>query len=101
MAVTSGGLHGGARRSARIERQAEEILALVRATPDFTLAEIADHLFKAHDDRFVPSVIWRFFDRRNVTFKNIARQQRRLHDQSRPWSALSPSPLLPSLTKNA
>jgi hypothetical protein len=100
MAATSGGLHREARRSARIERQAEEILALVRATPNITLAEIADHLFKAHGDRFVPSVIWRSFDRRNVQ-KNIACQQRRLHDQSRPWSALSPSPLLPSLTKNA
>jgi transposase len=72
MAATAGGLHREARRSARIERQAEEILALVRATPDFTLAEIADHLFKAHGDRFVPSVIWRFFDRRNVTFKKTS-----------------------------
>ena len=55
MGVTSGGLHGGARRPARIERQAEEILALVRATPNITLVEIADHLFKSHGDRFVPA----------------------------------------------
>ena len=41
-----------------------------------TLAEIADHLFKAHGECFVPSVLWRFFDRRNITFKkNIARQR--------------------------
>jgi hypothetical protein len=41
-----------------------------------TLAELADHLFKAHKERFVPSVLWRFFDRRNITFKkNIARQR--------------------------
>jgi len=59
------GAQGGDRRSARIE-----------ATPDMTLAEIADHLFKAHGERFVPSVVWRFFDRRNITFKkNITRQR--------------------------
>ena len=70
------GVQGGDRRSARIESHAAEILALVNATPDMTLAEIAEHLFKAHGERFVPSVIWRFFDRRNITFKkNIARQR--------------------------
>ena len=69
-------VQGGDRRSARIERHAAEILALVEATLDMTLAEIAEHLFKAHGERFVPSVIWRFFDRRNITFKkNIARQR--------------------------
>jgi transposase len=69
-------MQGGDRRSARIERHAAEILALVEATPDMTLAEIADHLFKVHGERFVPSVVWRFFDRRNITFKkNIARQR--------------------------
>ena len=62
-------MQGGDRRSARIESHAA-------ATPDMTLAEIADHLFKAHGERFVPSVVWRFFDRRNITFKkNIARQR--------------------------
>lgn len=70
------GAQGGDRRSARIEGHAAEILALVQATPDMTLAEIADHLFKAHGERFVPSVVWRFFDRRNITFKkSIARQR--------------------------
>ena len=54
------------------------ILALVEAAPDITLAEIADHLFKGHSERFVPSVVWRFFDRHNITFKkNIARQRAR------------------------
>ena len=67
---------GGDRRSARIESHAAEILALVEATSDMTLAEIAEHLFKAHGERFVPSVVWRFFDRRGITFKkNIARQR--------------------------
>jgi transposase len=69
-------VQGGDRRSARIESYAAEILAMVGTTPDMTLAEIADQLFKAYGERFVPSVIWRFFDRRNITFKkNIARQR--------------------------
>ena len=69
-------VQGGDRRSARIENHAAEILGLVGATPDMTLIEIADHLFKTHGERFVPSVVWRFFDRRNITFKkNIARQR--------------------------
>jgi transposase len=56
-------MQGGDRRSARIENHAAEILALVETTPDMTLAEIADHLFKT-------------FDRRSITFKkNIARQR--------------------------
>ena len=39
-------MQGGDRRSARIESHAAEILGLVEATPDMTLAEIADHLSK-------------------------------------------------------
>jgi hypothetical protein len=50
-------VQGGDRRSARIENHAAEILGLVGATPDMTLIEIADHLFKAHGERFVPSVL--------------------------------------------
>ena len=64
-------MQGGDRRSARIESHAAEIFGLVEATPDMTLAEIADHLFKARDgESFVPSVVWRFFDRRNITFEH-------------------------------
>jgi len=67
---------GGDRRSAPIEAHAAELVALVETKPDITLAEIADHLFAAYGKRFVPSVVWRFFDRRNITFKkNCARQR--------------------------
>ena len=69
-------MQGGDRRSARIESHSAEILALVEATPDMTLVEIADHLFKSHAERFVPSVLWRFFDRRNITFKKNSARQR-------------------------
>ena len=80
-------MQGGDRRSARIEGHAAEILALVEATPDVTLAEIADHLFNAHGERFVPSVVWRFFDRRNITFKKTAHAS----EQERPDVAAEPT----------
>jgi len=67
---------GGDKRSKRIEAHAEVILALVAETPDITLEEIAGHLARDHGDRFVPSVIHRFFARRGITFKkNRARQR--------------------------
>jgi len=69
-------VQGGDRRSARIEAHAAEIVALVDATPDITLTEIAYHLFKTHGERFVPSVVWRFFDRRSITFKKNGARQR-------------------------
>jgi transposase len=67
---------GGDRRSARIEAHAVVILALYEAKPDITLAEIAEHLLEAHGERFAPSVIWRFFDRRSITFKKNGARQR-------------------------
>jgi len=67
---------GGDKRSVRIEAHAAEILALVEVKPDITLAEIADHLLDAHGERFVPSVLWRFFDRRATTFKKNRTRQR-------------------------
>jgi transposase len=67
---------GGDRRSARIEAHSAQLLALVKARPDITLGEIANHLLETHGERFVPSVLWRFFDRRAITFKkNRARQR--------------------------
>lgn len=53
-----------------------EILPLVEARPDITLIEIAGHLFDAHGERFVPSVLWRFFDRRAITFKKNGARRR-------------------------
>jgi transposase len=67
---------GGDTRSGRIEAHAEVILALIAETVDITLSEIADHLERVHGERFAPSVIWRFLDRRDQTFKkNRARQR--------------------------
>jgi len=67
---------GGDRRSAPIEAHAAELLALVETRPDITLAEITDHLLAALGKRFVPSVVWRFFDRRAITLKKNGARQR-------------------------
>ncbi len=67
---------GGDKRSDRIEAHAEEILGLIAKTVDITLSEIATHLEQVHGERFAPSTIWRFLDRRAQTFKkNRARQR--------------------------
>ena len=60
---------GGDRRSQRIEARAETVLALLEATPDMTLAEIAAHLESEHGLRVSQSTVWRFFRRRRITFK--------------------------------
>lgn len=67
---------GGDRRSDRIEALSAAILALVAATPDITLAEIAERLARDHGERFAPSVVHRFFARRGITFKKNRPRQR-------------------------
>lgn len=67
---------GGDKRSGRIESHAAEILELIAGKVDITLVELAEHLQRAHGERFAPSTIWRFLDRRAQTFKkNRARQR--------------------------
>lgn len=67
---------GGDKRSGRIEAHAGEILSLIEARRDITLAEIAAHLEERHGERFAPSTVWRFLDRHDQTFKkNRARQR--------------------------
>jgi len=64
---------GGDVRSHRIDACGETIMALVEATPDITLAEIADHLAHRHGLRVAPCTVWRFFDRHGVTYKKRRR----------------------------
>ena len=67
---------GGDHRSHRIEAHAEEILALIEATPDITLGEIAAHLDDRHGLKVAASTVWRLLDRHGMTFKqNRARQR--------------------------
>jgi transposase len=67
---------GGDRRSGRVEAHAAQILALVEETPDISLVEIGEHLLAAHGERFVPSVLCRFFDRHDITLKKNRACQR-------------------------
>lgn len=59
---------GGDRKSGRIEAEAGFILGVVEATPDITLAELQVQL-KGRGVSVSISTIWRFFDRRAITFK--------------------------------
>jgi transposase len=59
---------GGDRRSAHIEAHATLILQLVDRTSDITLKEIRGELAKAGVSAGI-GTIWRFFDRRRMTWK--------------------------------
>lgn len=67
---------GGDRRSGRIEAQRDYLLGLIRRRPDITLLEIRERLIENCGERFAVSVLWRFFDRHNITFKKRPRRPR-------------------------
>ena len=67
---------GGDNRSHRMEVHADEVLALIDATPDITLAELAEHLEKVHGLRVSQSTVWRLLDRHGVTFKKNSTRKR-------------------------
>jgi transposase len=64
---------GGDTRSRRIEAHADFLLGLHRREPDLTLNEICDRLERARGEKVSPSMIWRFFDRHDITFKKNPR----------------------------
>ena len=64
---------GGDRRSGRIEAHHDYLLGLVRRSPDLTLLEIKERLIANCGERFAVSVLWRFFDRHEITFKKKRR----------------------------
>ena len=66
-------LHGGDRRSDRIEAHRDYLLGLIRRRPDMTLLEIQERLIANCGERFSSSVIWHFFDRHRITFKKKPR----------------------------
>jgi transposase len=63
---------GGDRRSGRIEAQAGFILSQVAERPDITLAELREKL-KTRGLIVGIGTLWRFFDRRRMTFKKRRR----------------------------
>jgi transposase len=67
---------GGDRRSGRIEAHRDYLLGLVRRSPDLTLLEIKERLIANCGEHFAVSVLWRFFDRHEITFKKKRRMPR-------------------------
>ena len=64
---------GGDTRSQRLEAHADFLLGLHRREPDLTLNEICDRLELGRGEKVSASMIWRFFDRRDITFKKNPR----------------------------
>ena len=60
---------GGDRRFRRIEAHRDYLLGLIRRTPDMTLVEMKERLIANCGERFSASVLWRFFDRHEITVK--------------------------------
>jgi transposase len=60
---------GGDKRSHRLEAAAAAILALIRETPDVTLAELVAHLQQQHGFGVAHSMVWRLLDRHGLSFK--------------------------------
>jgi transposase len=71
------GPQGGDRRSGRIEAQAGFLLGAVEQRPDVTLAELQALLLERGVAVGI-ATLWRFFDRRGISFKkNRARRRAR------------------------
>jgi transposase len=67
---------GGDRHSGRIEAFGAVILAAVDRQVDITLVELAALVEREYGERFAPSTIWRFLDRRDLTFKKKRARER-------------------------
>jgi transposase len=66
---------GGDRKSGRIEAEADFILGQVAETCDITLAELQDKL-ACRGTRVSIGALWRFFDRRKMTYKKNRTRRR-------------------------
>ena len=60
---------GGDRRSHRIEEHADYILGVVKRRPDITAKELRERLINNGTGTFSTSVLWRFLDRKGLTYK--------------------------------
>ena len=63
---------GGDRKSGRIEAEAAFLLGEVAKTPDITLVELQERL-KVRGVNAGIGTLWRFFDRRRITYKKRRR----------------------------
>jgi len=58
------------------------VLGLIEATPDITLAEIAERLAEERGVRVVPSTVWMFLARRGITYKKRRRMPASSNDRT-------------------
>lgn len=77
---------GGDRRSGRIEAQAGFLLGQVEQSPDVTLAELQALLFERGVAVGI-ATLWRFFERRGISFK----KKRTPPSRTGPWSGCTSS----------
>jgi transposase len=83
---------GGDRRSARIEAHGAFLLAAVERQVDITLAEL-QALLREQGASFGIGTLWRFFDRRGISFKkNRARRRAGASRRRRTPSRLAREP---------
>ena len=92
---------GGDKRSDRIEAYADDILGLVAGRVDITLVEIACHIEQRHGERFATSTIWRFLDRRALTFKKKPRTPASRSARTWPRKDSRGAPASPRLIRSA
>jgi transposase len=64
---------GGDQRSGRVEAHADYLMRLHWREPDLTLNEICGRLERTRGEKVSPSMIWRFFERHDITFKKSRR----------------------------
>jgi transposase len=63
----------GKPRGSRLDAHESFILALVEETVDLSLAEIAERLEAERGVRVGPTTVWKFLDRREMTYKKRRR----------------------------
>lgn len=73
---------GGDQRSGRIEAHGDYLLGLIRQHSDITLLEIQARLMADRGEHFSSSVIWRFFDRHDITLKRSPRTPKSSNSQT-------------------
>ena len=73
---------GGNRRPDRLSGYARIVKSWVDVQPDITLREIQERLEGEFGERFASSVIWRFLDRHNYTFKKRQATQQNKNGQT-------------------
>ncbi len=66
---------GNADRGCKLDAHEDFILGLVAETPDISLEEIVERLVSERGVSASPATVWRFFDKRRMTYKKRRRMR--------------------------